>query len=148
MDNKEVFSRNLVYYMELKQKSRKEVADTIKVSYFTFTDWVKGKTYPRMDKVEKLAKYFNIKISDLVEPRLRSVQCTEPQEHDKSAILMSLFDSLNEIGQDKAIEHMEMLHKIYPKEEPILNAAHERTDIEITDEMRKHDDDIMDDEDF
>lgn len=28
------------------------------------------------------------------------------------------------------------------------NAAHERTDIEVTDEMRKHDDDIMDDPDF
>lgn len=28
------------------------------------------------------------------------------------------------------------------------NAAHERTDIEITDEMRKHDDDLMDDENF
>lgn len=27
-------------------------------------------------------------------------------------------------------------------------AAHERTDIEVTDEMRKHDDDIMDDDDF
>ena len=29
-----------------------------------------------------------------------------------------------------------------------LKAAHERTDIEITDEMRKHDDDIMSDDDF
>lgn len=29
-----------------------------------------------------------------------------------------------------------------------LNAAHERTDIEVTDEMRTHDDGIMDDEDF
>lgn len=28
------------------------------------------------------------------------------------------------------------------------SAAHERTDIEVTDEMRKHDDDIMDDPDF
>lgn len=27
-------------------------------------------------------------------------------------------------------------------------AAHERTDIEVTDEMRKHDDDIMNDDDF
>lgn len=27
-------------------------------------------------------------------------------------------------------------------------AAHERTDIEVTDEMRRHDDDIMDDDDF
>lgn len=28
----------------------------------------------------------------------------------------------------------------------LLNAAHERTDIEVTDEMRKHDDDIMNDD--
>ena len=29
-----------------------------------------------------------------------------------------------------------------------VNAAHERTDIEVTDEMKKHDDDIMNDENF
>ena len=39
------------------------------------------------------------------------------------------------------------LYGIY-NEEPLLNAAHERTDIDVTDEMRKHDDDIMDDENF
>ena len=60
---------NLNFYMNERGKSRKEVAYAIGVSYFTFTDWVKGKTYPRMDKVEKLAKYFNIKISDLIEKK-------------------------------------------------------------------------------
>lgn len=30
----------------------------------------------------------------------------------------------------------------------LLNAAHERTDIEVTDDMKKHDNDIMDDDDF
>lgn len=69
MDNKEIFARNLNYYMSEFGKSRKEVADAIGVSYFTFTDWVKGKTYPRMNRVEQLAKYFGIKISDLIEPR-------------------------------------------------------------------------------
>ena len=29
-----------------------------------------------------------------------------------------------------------------------VNAAHARTDIDVTEEMEKHDDDIMDDEDF
>ena len=53
--------------MNENEKTRRDVADAIGVSYFTFTDWVKGKTYPRMDKVEKLAKYFGVKISDLVE---------------------------------------------------------------------------------
>lgn len=69
MNNKDIFSYNLKYYMDSENKSRKDVADAIGVSYFTFTDWVKGKTYPRMDKVEMLAKYFGIKISDLIEKK-------------------------------------------------------------------------------
>ncbi|MCI9369648.1 MAG: helix-turn-helix transcriptional regulator [Lachnospiraceae bacterium] len=31
---------------------------------------------------------------------------------------------------------------------PMLKAAHERTDIEVTDEMKQHDEDIMNDENF
>lgn len=69
MDNKEIFSYNLKFYMNQNGKSRKDVADAIDVSYFTLTDWVKGKTYPRMDKVELLARYFNIKISELIEKK-------------------------------------------------------------------------------
>lgn len=69
MDNKDIFARNLNYYMSEFGKSRKDVADAIGVSYFTFTDWVKGKTYPRMNRVEQLAEYFGIKISDLIEER-------------------------------------------------------------------------------
>ena len=40
-------------------------------------------------------------------------------------------------------EHARVTAKVIPLSRPILNAAHERTDIEVTDEMRKHDDDIM-----
>lgn len=69
MENKEIISYNLNYYMSSNGKSRKDVADAIGVSYFTLTDWVRGKTIPRMDKLEKLAQYFNIKISDLVEKK-------------------------------------------------------------------------------
>lgn len=69
MDNKAIFASNLNHYMNEKGKSRREVAEAIDVSYFTFTDWVKGKKFPRMDKVEKLAAYFGIKISDLIEKK-------------------------------------------------------------------------------
>ena len=69
MDSKLIFSRNLNYYMNLHGKSRKDVADGIGVSYFTFTDWAKGKKFPRMGKVAKLAEYFDISISDLIEER-------------------------------------------------------------------------------
>lgn len=69
MDNKNVFARNLQYYMDVNGKSRRDVAEAIGVSYYTFTDWVKGKKYPRMDKVEKLAAYFGILKSDLIEEK-------------------------------------------------------------------------------
>lgn len=69
MDNKNIFAANLKHYMEINEKSRKDVSDAIGVSYYTFTDWVNGKKYPRMDKVEKLANYFGILKSDLIEER-------------------------------------------------------------------------------
>ena len=67
MEHKEVFSRNLQKYMALNGKSRKEVCQALGYSYFTFSDWVNGKKMPRMDKVEQLANYFDIKKSDLIE---------------------------------------------------------------------------------
>lgn len=69
MDNKNVFAENLNYYMREYGKSRRDVCEALGVSYYTFTDWVKGKKYPRMDKVEKLANYFGILKSDLIEKR-------------------------------------------------------------------------------
>ena len=69
MDNKDVFATNLKRYMDENGKSRKEVSEAIGVSYYTFTDWAKGKKYPRMDKVEKLAEYFGILKSDLIEKK-------------------------------------------------------------------------------
>ncbi len=69
MDNKDIFAKNLKKYMELNNKSRRDVAEAIGVSYFTFSDWVKGKTYPRMNKVELLANYFGVLKSDLIEEK-------------------------------------------------------------------------------
>ena len=69
MDNKNIFSVNLKKYMQENGKSRREVSEALGVSYYTFSDWVNGKKYPRMDKVEKLANYFGILKSDLIEDK-------------------------------------------------------------------------------
>ena len=55
--------------MELNGKSRNDIAQALNISYFTVTDWVNGKKYPRMDKVEMLASYFGILKSDLIEDK-------------------------------------------------------------------------------
>lgn len=69
MDNKNIFSSNLKRYMAINDKSRKDVSEALGISYYTITDWVNGKKYPRMDKVEKLAEYFGVLKSDLIEEK-------------------------------------------------------------------------------
>jgi transcriptional regulator with XRE-family HTH domain len=69
MDNKNIFASNLRRYMDISGKSRREVSEALGVSYYTFSDWVNGKKYPRMGKVEALAQYFGILKSDLIEEK-------------------------------------------------------------------------------
>lgn len=65
----EVFASNLRRYMESRGKTQKELAEIVGVSAPTMHDWLKGKKLPRMDKVERLAKYFGILKSDLIEEK-------------------------------------------------------------------------------
>lgn len=67
--NKEIFGNNLAYYVERSGKSQRELADTLGVAFSTFNDWVKGRKYPRIDKIEMLANTFGILKSDLIEER-------------------------------------------------------------------------------
>lgn len=69
MTHREIFSNNLKRKMSESGTTRKDICDALGFSYYTVTDWVKGKKMPRMDKVEKLAKYFDCLISDLIEDK-------------------------------------------------------------------------------
>lgn len=103
MDNKNIFAENLNYYMDLHQKSRREVSEALDVSYYTFTDWVKGKKYPRMDKVEMLANYFGILKSDLIEEKkpssLKEIKLSEGEQ-----ILIDLFRKVPEDKQELVLQ--------------------------------------------
>lgn len=65
--NKEVFARNLKKYMKMSGKDRKEVGKALGLPYSTLTDWMNGNKYPRINNIEKLAEYFGISKSDLIE---------------------------------------------------------------------------------
>ncbi len=41
--------------MELNHKTRNEVCEALNIKYTTLTDWIKGNTYPRIDKIELMA---------------------------------------------------------------------------------------------
>lgn len=69
LGNKEIFAKNLKYYMEKYNKSRNDIAKITNVPYSTVSSWCNALFYPRIDKIELLANYFNILKSDLVEDK-------------------------------------------------------------------------------
>ncbi len=87
MDNKNVFAANLRRYMEANGKSRTDISNALNVSYFTVSDWVNGKKYPRMDKVELLANLFGIQKSDLIEDKQQEPTEEETVSPDEQMLL-------------------------------------------------------------
>lgn len=69
LGNKEIMAKNLCFYIEKSGKNQKELAEMVGVAASTFNDWVKGKKYPRIDKIEMLANCFGIMKSDLIEDK-------------------------------------------------------------------------------
>ncbi len=67
--NKETMSKNLQYYVERSGKTQKEICEILNFNTATFNDWIKGRKYPRIDKIEMLANYFKILKSDLIEEK-------------------------------------------------------------------------------
>lgn len=102
LGNKEIMARNIKRYMALNEKDRKTVCSDLGIRYTTFTDWINGKTYPRIDKIEILANYFGVTKADLVEDHSE-----EPDEY-----------YLNSDARDLA----EFLHK-NPKYKVLFDAS-------------------------
>lgn len=69
LGNKKIFSKNLRRYMDSKGMNTMDLSKTLDVAYSTVADWVKGNSYPRIDKIEMMANYFNIEKSDLIEDK-------------------------------------------------------------------------------
>ena len=65
--NKEVFAKNLKSYIIKSGKDRMQISEDLDFPYSTLTEWVNAKKYPRIDRIEKLAEYFGISKSDLIE---------------------------------------------------------------------------------
>lgn len=78
--NKETMAANISYYMKRKNVTATEICKALGIKQNTFSDWVNGKTYPRIDKIELLANYFGINKANLVEPHPLSYDTPEAFE--------------------------------------------------------------------
>lgn len=67
MNSRDVFINNLKAIMKERKVSRKQLAEGLNIPYTTLTDWCTGRIFPRVEKINLIADYFNIKKSDLIE---------------------------------------------------------------------------------
>lgn len=108
LGNKEIFSKNLKHYMNYYNKDRNDICNALDIPYTTVSDWLNSKKYPRIDKIELLANYFNIQKSDLIESK------EKPSELDQ--LLFSKAKELTDEEKKAVISVMNAIHKEIDKE--------------------------------
>ena len=106
--NKQVFGNNLAYYVERSGKSQRELADMLGVASSTFNDWVKGRKYPRIDKIEMLANIFGILKSDLIEERTEEHREMQKKNNIQADIVLRMQ------SDDEFYEVVKSIHEMDP----------------------------------
>ena len=89
LGNKITMSNNLKRYLKINNITRSQLSESLGISYSTVSDWINGKAYPRIDKIEMMANYFGINKSDLVEDKANQ------KEIDIANMVNDLMDNLN-----------------------------------------------------
>ena len=123
------------------------------------------KNEPSSKRLEMIAAYFDVPVQYLSDPDYfyfkREIDYKVNYEYFKNFLLLKdmieepdikkLFDkyrALDSHGKDIVNTILQKEYERVTSTYAMPNAAHQRTDVEVTDEMKKHDEDIMNDPDF
>lgn len=64
---KKTMASNIDRQLKIAKKTQREMCQALGFKENTVSDWMNAKTYPRIDKIEMMANYFNCKKSNLIE---------------------------------------------------------------------------------
>lgn len=104
LGNKEIFANNLRKYLNEKGMNPRQLAIELNLKYTTVNDWVNAKSYPRIDKIEKLSNYFNINKSDLIENNIITRIYDTDKEVDE---FIQYYCSLSDKKQKKFVKALQ-----------------------------------------
>ena len=102
-EQRKIFGKNLSRYVALSGKDQKEVAKELGFAPTTFNTWCVGKIIPTMGKVQKIADYFEIGKSDLLDDKYSIENALENAKINKDAQLrrmLSYFEKLRPEQKD------------------------------------------------
>ena len=92
MNQRENFRKNLRNLISKRQVNQNDIAKYLEISNSTVSCWVSGKSYPEIKNIEKIARFFNVSIFELV----------SDNETDEDTLL-NIYRTLDEIGKKRAI---------------------------------------------
>jgi transcriptional regulator with XRE-family HTH domain len=111
------FGKRLAAFRKEKGYSQQELADMMKTSKTTVTNWETGRFKPTWDKLDMLASIFEIPVSVLVNweetynqdgqlaDKVKMLEETEEMFGKGAAELLNAFSRLNEKGKTKVINY-------------------------------------------
>ena len=108
---------NIKRLLSAKGLNPRQLAIALDFKYTTVNDWVNAKTYPRIDKIEMLANFFNVSKSDLVENKSEEIATTSP--------VQAIYDQLTPPRQAKALTYLEKQLLEQNEEETKINEVSE-----------------------
>ena len=74
IEAREAFPKILAAYMASHNMKQADVARNVHVSKQIVSDWLRGKKFPRVDKMQELADMFGVLMSDMYTPRSAGVE--------------------------------------------------------------------------
>ncbi len=122
----QLIATRLSYYMEQRGVTQNELAEYMNVSQATVSNWCKGIKLPRMDKIDRICLYFNIKRSDLMEERQEEPDTYYINDETREIAqalqdnpdMRSLFDMSRKMSPERLKAHVEFMKKLYEQEHP------------------------------
>ena len=90
---KKIFAENLKYYMKLHNKNQADLINDLGFNKSSVSTWCNGTRLPRMDKVDILAKYFDINRSDLIEDKDTEHKQSYYLNPETSRIAQKIYDN-------------------------------------------------------
>lgn len=174
---KKNISKNISKYREASGMSQKELAQKLGVVPSRISNWETGANCPTIDILFEVCKILNVSINDIygVYPDSKFILHYDEQEliakyrsldYEAKTMVDAVINSAYEMSEARKPKEGQLLVSSTPgyvldivqngeivpwvKEDAYenINAAHERTDTPVSDTDVKHDEDIMDDDNF
>lgn len=105
LSNKTIMALNIKRLLRLKGERTSDLSRAINTPYTTVAEWVNGRAYPRIDKIEAMAAHFGVDKSDLIEEYVPRFPILRKQEIGR------FLEDLNGMSYDELTAVLQIMTK-------------------------------------